>query len=299
MDLAPRSNKVPYFGNASGVLNYNANGYIQNSESMALKNKRVTMIKHTVGKVKPSAYALPGDDFVYGIESKFDKEGAGNGVPFGWQPRIFFIRSDPKFSLFGTCLFYLLSTAVVQSWAQCEPSQPPCSMQSFPATNRQALKNGCLTSKAQREYGKKFPVMKQNPKKSSRCHSQNAASDNACDQPKETSNGELIPATYQQQKQTQQPPQQIFGIQTKKNKVSMTELLRCIASELEEETDYPDLSGKKRKGRLPPAKSTKSSRLVRRCREPPPVAEVAAHKSVEGFKMKKFLNVPSKVKCYM
>ena len=44
-----------------------------------VKNRRVTMTKHIVGKVKTSAYALPNDDFVYGIESKLDNEGAGAG----------------------------------------------------------------------------------------------------------------------------------------------------------------------------------------------------------------------------
>lgn len=43
------------------------------------KNKRVTMIKSVVGKVKSAQYALP--DIVYGIESKIDKEGAGKGEP--------------------------------------------------------------------------------------------------------------------------------------------------------------------------------------------------------------------------
>ena len=73
----------------------------------------------------------------------------------------------------------------------------------------------------------------------------------------------------------------------------MDELLRCIPSELEEETDYPDLSGKKRKGRIPPAKATKASQSVAECR---PMTRI---KAVDEFKMKKFLNVQSKVKCYM
>lgn len=44
-----------------------------------VKNRRVTITKNLVGQVKTSAYALPDDDFVYGIESKLDPEGAGNG----------------------------------------------------------------------------------------------------------------------------------------------------------------------------------------------------------------------------
>ena len=37
------------------------------------------MIKPVVGKVKSPSYALPDNDFVYGIESKLDKENAGEG----------------------------------------------------------------------------------------------------------------------------------------------------------------------------------------------------------------------------
>jgi hypothetical protein len=44
-----------------------------------MSDKRVTMIKPVVGKVKSPSYALPDDDFVYGIESKLDKENAGEG----------------------------------------------------------------------------------------------------------------------------------------------------------------------------------------------------------------------------
>ena len=92
--------------------------------------------------------------------------------------------------------------------------------------------------------------------------------------------------------------EQSFGSQSEKNHVSMTLLSRCIPAELKEEVDYPDLSGKKRKGRLPPAKSTKSSRLVQQCREAPSGDEVAKRASVEEFKMKRFLSVESKVKVY-
>jgi hypothetical protein len=44
-----------------------------------MSNKRVTMIKPVVGKVKSPSYVLPDKDFVYGIESKLDKENAGEG----------------------------------------------------------------------------------------------------------------------------------------------------------------------------------------------------------------------------
>ncbi|EED87567.1 predicted protein, partial [Thalassiosira pseudonana CCMP1335] len=195
-------------------------------------SRRVTMIKPTVGKVKTSAYALPDNEFVYGIESPLDKEGAGKAQ------------------------YRSLVSKVIQSWSRTEPSKPPCSMQSFPATNRRALENGCLTSKAQREYGKQYPVMKQNPKQCTKSQSKASESLNdVVDQKLKAKTSDVITSLFQPQTQPQQPPQ-AFGIQSKKNKVSMTELLRCIPAELEEESDYPDLSGKKRKGRLPPAKST-------------------------------------------
>ncbi len=44
-----------------------------------MPDKRVTMIKPVVGKVKSPLYVLPDEDFVYGIESKLDKENAGKG----------------------------------------------------------------------------------------------------------------------------------------------------------------------------------------------------------------------------
>ncbi|EJK48663.1 hypothetical protein THAOC_32520, partial [Thalassiosira oceanica] len=62
------------------------------------------------------------------------------------------------------------------------------------------------------------------------------------------------------------------------------------------ERDYPDLSGKKRKGRLPPAKATKSSSIVAKCRDPPtPVEAAKIIQSVEEFKLTRFKNVPSRV----
>mmetsp|Transcript_27524 Transcript_27524/g.55401 ORF Transcript_27524/g.55401 Transcript_27524/m.55401 type:complete len:240 (-) Transcript_27524:228-947(-) len=237
---------------------------------MTTKNRRVTIIKPTVGKVKSSSYSLPDSDFVYGIESKLDKEGAGK---------------------------------VVQSWAQSEPSKPPRCMQSFPATNRQALKHGCLTSKDQREYGKQYPVMKQNPKKdampvSSSSQPKAAATGiNTTTTTGGVTTGSTLPSAANATDNEPPTPPTTFGIQTKKTKVSMTELLRCIPSELDEEMDYPDLSGMKRKGRLPQAKSTKASRVLVTCREERPEEEVRAAKAVEEFKMKKFLNVPSKVDC--
>lgn len=150
---------------------------------------------------------------------------------------------------------------VVQSWAQSRSSEPS-SMQSFPATTRMALKNGCLTSKSQREYCKMFPVMKHSLESSSQHNNANK-------------NGELLDNTTLRDGSSassdQQQPQVIFGISGKQ----------------------------RRKGRVPPARATKSSLSVAACREPPSEEEMAKKKSVEEFKLTKFKNVESKVKRYM
>jgi hypothetical protein len=158
-------------------------------------------------------------------------------------------------------------------------------MQNFPATTRMALKNGCLTAKSQHEFGKRFPVMKHSLESS-----QNRMQSDEVDA---TSMMNRDGTADQQQ-------QEIFGIQSRENEVGMMELLRCIPSELEEERDYPDLSGKHRpKGRVPVARATNSSLSVAKCREPPSEEEIAKKLSVEEFKLTKFKKVPSKVKHYM
>lgn len=58
------------------------------------------MIKPVVGKVKCPSYALPDNDFVYGIESKLDKENAGEGAC-----EIFFVLVLSSFCVFFVTLF--------------------------------------------------------------------------------------------------------------------------------------------------------------------------------------------------
>ncbi len=154
-------------------------------------------------------------------------------------------------------------------------------MQSFPATNREALRNGCLTSKTQSKFLKQFPVIKKRQKTTTNREG-NTKPSNHLDG--------IKAAVYE--------PHQVFGIRTKENPISMTDLLRGTPNHAEE-TDYPDLSGKKRKGRLPPAKATKSSLMVAKRRESPSEEEMLKRKSVAEFKMKKFKRVKSKVTTYM
>lgn len=153
---------------------------------------------------------------------------------------------------------------VVQSWAQSEPSKPQISMRSFPATNRKALQSGCLSAKMQREFAKNNPVMKTNPKSNTIKKLQN----NEC-------------------------PHHVYGIKSLTNDVPIKELLQSVGADLEE-TDYPDTSNMQKTGRLPPAKSTKASRLLESSIKLQPIEE--GKKPVLYFKMSRFLKVDSKVK---
>jgi len=136
----------------------------------------------------------------------------------------------------------------------------------FPATNREALRQGCLSARSQREFAKHNPVMKNSPKTT-----------------------KILPSTSD----CAVPTEHAFGIRSEANDVPMAELLRCSALDFEE-TDYPDRSHMQKKGRLPPAKSTKASRLKEIIS--PSEEEIAAKRAKENFKLKKFMKVESKVK---
>lgn len=194
--------------------------------------KRVTMIKDLVGRVRSSSYALPDERFVYGKAVVPDTEGAGK---------------------------------VVQSWAQAEPSKPHESMRSFPATNLEALRNGCFTAGTQREFAKNNPVFKTNPKSSVVDRSDIMAADDLA--------------------------QYTFGIRSEPNEVPIRELLRCSDPSVGE-IDYPDRSHRNLKGRLPDAKPTKSSKLFEK--------HIKHHygdkQKPSLFKLARFVKVESKVK---
>ena len=177
----------------------NTNGNRGGLPPKSLKKRK--LIKGVVGKVRTSSYQLPEEGFIYGISNQMDVEGAGK---------------------------------VMQSWSQSEPSQPPASMQSFPATNRVALKNGCLDAKSQREFAKSFPVLKKNPKQSKAAEAEKTVNDH-----------------------------RVFGMKNKATDMPMTQLLKASSQMCALETDYPDLSHMKKKGRLPPAKQTKASQLLK------------------------------------
>ena len=199
----------------------------QVDETTENSSKKRIIIKNVVGKVR-TPFTLPQQDFVFGVANKTDEEGAGR---------------------------------VMEKWVQSEPSKPQTNMRDLPATNREALKKGCLTAKEYALFVKQSPVYKQNPKSTS---------------------------IKKQPHLVELEDDKTFGIKSLTNDVSIAELLQ----------GNPDIEGAeehiplvKKKGRLPPAKPTKSSQLLLRS-----VHNNNVNQQVkEPFKLKKFLNVTSKV----
>ena len=157
---------------------------------------------------------------------------------------------------------------VLEKWAQFQPSKPHESMRSFPKTNQEALKNGCFTARAQREFAKHHLLFKSNPKSAK-------------------------PTSRQQEdeEKTEKWEQCTFGIRSEPNDMPIEQLLRGSQSDCEE-SDYPDLSHRVAKGRLPHAKSTKSSRLLENHIKKEHGEESDAE---ELFKMARFQKVESKI----
>lgn len=202
-------------------------------------NKRVTMIKHVVGKVRTTSYSLPDDHdptFTYGIANKIDEENAGK---------------------------------VLYDWAQSLPPKQE-TMRSFPATNRKALQNGCLTSKSQREFAVNQPVMK------------------VLNKPKAPANRKL--------EQVIDTTNQIFGIKSLKNDLPFKELLKSGGDF--QEKDYPNLSKRQKRGCIPPSKVTRASRLLEASIKTGS-QQASTKQPKDSFKMKKFLRVESKVKAML
>ena len=168
---------------------------------MPVNLKRRTMVKPVVGKCRTQTYNLPDDpSFTYGMVNKVIGESAGE---------------------------------VVSSWQVSTKSKAQTTSTSFPATNIEALSKGCLTSKEQRSYAKKNPVMKSKPEVGS-------------------------------PKKAFVPPPGPFGIQSEQNEIPMS--LVMSAPDDGPERDYPVYS-QHAKGKLPLPRPTKSSKLYARKKE--------------------------------
>ncbi len=173
--------------------------------------------------------------------------------------------------------------SVVQSWVQTSDSaklRASMVRKSFPATNRKALQHGCLDAKSQRQFAMDQPVLTKPPS-----YRKNTGPE-----------------------QENDDQEHVFGIKSVPNHASIKELLHCTFKGSNnpagengrgfEEADYPDLTNRQTKGRLPPAKMTKSFMCsIKNKKEREESGPCAGTKS--AFKMKKFLKVESKVKAML
>jgi hypothetical protein len=85
-----------------------------------------------------------------------------------------------------------------------------------------------------------------------------------------------------------------LALKNVENDVSIKDLLK---SDHVEEKDYPNLSQRQKKGRLPPSRLTKASKLLEETIKSRSQNKEMHHN--EMFKMKKFLRVESKVKAML
>lgn len=261
------------------------------------QKKRVTMIKHVVGKVRTQPDPIP--NITFGIPNKIDAEGAGNVIQSWAQSQPTTNNNNNAVSTATTPVTDMTNDATSPSSSSSNmPITSSPMIRHFPSTNRKALKNGCLDAKSQREFALKNPVMKSLMK-----HHLNHS--NHLDLQKKKN---LEPVTtlmaYKHQHYTcedkDQQEQHVFGIKSIANDVPIQELLKCVHGD-SEESDYPDRSHMQKKGRLPPAKSTKSSRLLEASIHDSYSSSALekAKMSKDCFKMKRFLKVDSTVKAML
>jgi len=187
--------------------------------------KKKTMIKDNIGSVRATAYALPEGGHTYGKGCVKDPEDAGN---------------------------------VMQKWVHSTPSEPKESQRSFVKTNSLALKEGCITAKAQRAYAQDHPDIR---------FKQHA---------------------YTKAEPPKPPYMGPYGVPTSGADESIRSLIEAGYTSFEGDvSDYPDFTGMVKKGRVCKPRPTKAS-IGHDVRSAPPAEEKAL------FKMKKFQNVQSK-----
>mmetsp|Transcript_24047 Transcript_24047/g.33206 ORF Transcript_24047/g.33206 Transcript_24047/m.33206 type:complete len:224 (+) Transcript_24047:88-759(+) len=167
--------------------------------------------------------------------------------------------------------------AVLSKWVVGTPSQPKESQQSFIKTNRQATMSGCITARQQREFAKAHPEITFTP-----------------------------PALKKERELAESRRRHFdgpFGMRTNADaRESVNELIAAkYTSFRHDETDYPDLTGMKKKGALPKPKPTQASRALqeagrrkvesRAVIDAPPATGAAS----ADFKLSKFKNVPPRI----
>lgn len=186
-----------------------------------------TMIKELVGTVRTTSYELPRGSHVYGLPGGRDAVGSGG---------------------------------VISNWITATPSDPNESQRSFVASNKCALKEGCITSKSQRAYAQAHKDIRFKQ-----------------------------PSVNSRQEKFQVPFAGPYGAASEGQTDSVRNLIEASYTDWDDDLqDYPDLTAIQKKKRLKPPKPTKASigHHIQSKQQPPQKAP---------FKMKRFANIKARV----
>jgi hypothetical protein len=167
--------------------------------------KKRTMVKDRIGCPKTTTYDLPEGEFVFGKPRDPDPENAGE---------------------------------IISNWVVGSPSQMTKSKYMTVYQNILAIKNGCITAKSMREFGKDHPTI----------HLKEALSEGTS---RSTANHEGP-----------------FGKTTTQSDVSMQQLIQAgFTSYVGDDNDYPDVSAIEDCVAFPKPRATRASTLQRALRE--------------------------------
>ncbi len=167
----------------------------------------------------------------------------------------------------------------------------------FPATNRKALQHGCLDAKSQRKFAVNKPVMTKliKPRSSPSSRNHNFGTGKSTTGNNNNNNNKHLSMEFKKSNdQTTVNDRRVYGIKSVPNQVAIKDLLKSPSGDFEE-SDYPDLTNRQTRGRLPPAKMTKAYEAsIKKRREEE--KNNNSKKNKFEFKMKRFQNIESKVK---
>lgn len=193
--------------------------------------KKSFLVKDRVGCVKTTVYDLPEDpSHVYGYSKPPDEMRCGE---------------------------------IMSSWVAADPSAGKEHSKSYVHSNILAIKNGCLTASAMRQYINAHPNIRLK------------------EEPEETGNS---------RRGNHEGP---FGVKTKYAEENIKELVQAsFTNFVDEDSDYPDTSNIMKMSSFPKPIPTKASELLVQKRK---TEQEAAMTPTRKFCMKKFKNVKSKL----
>lgn len=193
--------------------------------------KKRTLMKDRVGCVRTSTYSLPNNpNYTYGYSLPKDAEGSGD---------------------------------IISNWAASNPSEGKESLKSYVHSNILAVKNGCVTAQAMRQYSEAHPNIRLKE-----VMGEGGVAGNA----------------------NHEGP---FGIQTKYADESIKDIIQAKYTDMSnDDADYPDTSNIMKMSSFPKPIATKASDLLSESRR---LKEMKSQMPEKKFCMKRFQNIPGKL----